>query len=86
MEKKYVEDYVKKESEVLDLEYELISKIIKLRESNNLSQKALADLINFKQPTIAKIELMKNSSRINTILKILIPLGYKLDIVPIDNK
>ena len=83
MKRESMEEFCKREEKELDYEYELIRKLVETRESKKLSQAALANIINFKQPVIAKIELMKNSPQINTLLKILVPMGYKLDIVPI---
>lgn len=68
----------------IDFEVALIGKLIEARESKGLSQKELADLANLKQPAIARLESMKATPQIDTLFKILQPLGYTLAIVPSD--
>lgn len=66
----------------IDLEVELIGKLIKARESKGLSQKELANLSGLKQSAIARLESMKATPQIDTLFKILQPLGYTLAVVP----
>lgn len=70
------------EKEEIKLKVELVGKIIEVREENGLTQQALADICGIKQPVIARLESHKSDPQLNTILKILKPLGYKLAIVP----
>ncbi len=66
----------------IDFEVALIGKVIAARESKGLSQKQLAELAGLKQPAIARLESMKATPQIDTLFKILEPLGYTLAIVP----
>lgn len=66
----------------IDFEVALIGKMIKAREKKGLSQKQLADLAGLKQPAIARLESMKATPQIDTLFKILDPLGYTIMIVP----
>lgn len=66
----------------IEFEVALIGKLIEARESKELSQKELADLAGLKQPAIARLESMKATPQIDTLFKILQPLGYTLAIVP----
>ena len=66
----------------IDFEVALIGKLIEARETKGLSQKQLADLAGLKQPAIARLESMKATPQIDTLFKILQPLGYTLAIVP----
>lgn len=66
----------------IDFNVELIEKIIEIRKQSGLSQKELAERCGVKQSAIARLEKMKATPQIDTLLKILIPLGYKLAIVP----
>jgi len=69
-----------------DFEVALIGKMIEAREQKGLSQKELADLAGLKQPAIARLESMKATPQIDTLFKVLQPLGYKLEIVPQDDQ
>lgn len=62
----------------------VLRKLIEARESKGLSQKELADLAGLKQPAIARLESMKATPQIDTLFKILQPLGYTLAVVPFD--
>ncbi|WP_037585848.1 helix-turn-helix domain-containing protein [Stenoxybacter acetivorans] len=67
-------------------EVELIGKMIEAREARGLSQQALADVSGVKQPAIARLESLKATPQIDTLFKILTPLGYTLQIVPIQHE
>jgi len=66
----------------IELEVELIGKIIEAREEKGITQEKLAELSGLKQPAIARMEKMTSTPQIETLLKVLDPLGYKLAIVP----
>ena len=68
----------------IDFEVALIGKLIEAREARGLSQKELADMCGLKQSAIARLEKMGATPKINTLIRVLQPLGYKLDIVPSD--
>ncbi len=67
----------------IELEVALIGKLIELRESRGVSQSTLAKMSGLKQPAIARLEGLHAEPRISTLLKLLIPMGYTLDIVPL---
>lgn len=69
---------------IIELEKELILTLVKLREEKGLTQSQLAEMCNVKQPVIARIENAVHSPQIDSILRILAPLGYTLQIVPIE--
>lgn len=71
------------EREQINFEVELIGKMIKAREKKGLSQRELAKLSGVKQPVIARIETLKSTPQLDTILKILVSLGYTLEVVPL---
>ena len=80
-------DYMADESRVtpeerrkIDFEVELIGKMIEAREKKGYSQRELAELSGVKQPAIARMESLKSTPQIDTLLKILAPLGYTLSI------
>lgn len=67
----------------IELTVKLIGKVIEAREAKGLSQQALADLCGIQQPVLARMEKAVHSPQINTLIKVLQPLGLTLDIVPI---
>jgi predicted transcriptional regulator len=69
------------EEEIINLEKSLISAIVDAREQNGLTQKQLSELCGVKQPVIARLENAVHSPQINSIIKILKPLGYTLAVV-----
>lgn len=68
----------------IDFEVALIGKLIDARKEKGLSQKELAKLAGVKQPAIARMEAMKTTPQIDTLFKVLRPLGYTLAVVPDD--
>lgn len=74
------------EKRKIDFEVELIGKMIEAREKKGYSQRELAELSGVKQPAIARMESLKSTPQIDTLLKILAPLGYTLSITPIKGK
>lgn len=71
------------EREQINFKVELIGKMIEAREKRGLSQRELAKLCGIKQPAIARLESMKSTPQIDTVIKILEPLGYTLSVVPL---
>lgn len=70
----------------IDFEVEIIGKMIEARETKGISQRELARISGVKQPAIARLENFKSTPQVDTLLKLLIPLGYTLEIVPLKNK
>ena len=78
-------DYLNDESKItkaeraqIEFETELIGKLIEAREQRGLSQRDLAKLSGVKQPSIARLESMRATPQIDTLFKLLNPLGYTL--------
>lgn len=71
--------YQEREKILLDIEMDLINELSRLRKERKLSQKELCEIINFKQPTLAKIEKRKNSPQLSTLIKILDALNYHIE-------
>jgi ribosome-binding protein aMBF1 (putative translation factor) len=69
--------------EKIKFEVALIGKMIEAREAKGLSQRELARLSGVRQPAIARMESMKAMPQVDTLIKVLNPLGYTLSIVPI---
>lgn len=60
----------------------IIRKVTAIRQSQKMSQAELARRSGVHQPQISRLECMTHSPSLWTILRILEPLGYTLDIVP----
>ena len=70
-----------KEDEVaIAFEKELINSVIAIREKEGVSQVELAKKANVKQSQIARFEKAVHSPQINSLMKILYPLGYTLQL------
>lgn len=72
----------KAEKAQIEFETALIGKLIEAREAKGLSQRELAAISGVKQPAIARLESMRSVPQIDTLFKVLNPLGYTLSIVP----
>lgn len=66
-----------------DLRVAIIGELIKARKEKGLSQKDLEKLSGVKQPVIARMENGTNVPKLDTVIKILAPLGKTLAIVPL---
>ena len=69
-----------------DLRVALIGELIEAREKRGLSQKKLEELSGVRQPIIARMERGYTSPQIDTILKVLAPLGKTLYIGELKQK
>ena len=73
------------EREEIRLDVELTGKLIEAREARGMSQRDWAEASGIKQPAIARIESSRSTPRVDTLLKLLVPLGYTLSIVPLES-
>lgn len=64
----------------------LIGELIKARQEMGISQKKLEELSGVKQPVIARMEKGSTTPQLDTILKVLAPLGKTLAIVPLSTE
>jgi len=62
----------------------LMMELTRARSENGLSQRGLEELSGVKQPVIARMERGYTSPRLDTVLKVLAPLGKTLSIVPLE--
>ena len=77
---------MKKKKESLNWKKNLIKTLVQIREEKELTQAQLADICEVSQPVIARLETAVHSPQLNSLLKILVPLGYTLEIVPLGSK
>lgn len=67
-----------------ELRVSIIGELIKARQEKGISQKKLEELSGVKQPVIARMEKGSTNPQLNTILKVLAPLGKTLAVVPLE--
>ena len=77
------EIFTPEENAESDLRVALIGEFIKARRERGISQKKLEELSGVRQPIIARMEKGSTSPQLDTVLKVLAPLGKTLAIVPI---
>ena len=61
-----------------DLRVAIIGELIKAREQRGISQKKLEQLSGVKQPIIARMECGNTNPQLETVIKVLAPLGKTL--------
>lgn len=64
-------------------ELKLLEQLKIQRERCGFSQRGLCAIIDMKQPSLVKIEKGLSSPQLNTLLKILEPLGLTIEFVPL---
>ena len=64
----------------------MMVEIVHARKERGISQKKLEELSGVKQPVIARMEKGSTSPQLDTVLKILAPLGKTLALVPLERK
>lgn len=74
--------FTKEELSASEIRVALISELIKARQEKGITQKDLEKLSGVRQPIIARMETGETSPQVDTMIKVLAPLGYKLAIVP----
>ena len=71
----------KEDEQMIELEKELIMTLVRIREEKGLTQAQMAEICGVSQPTIARMERATHSPQLDSLFKILVPLGYTLQIV-----
>lgn len=69
-----------------NLRVAIIGEIVKARMEQGISQRDLEKMSGVSQPVIARMEKGSTVPQIDTLLKILIPLGKTLAVVPLDGE
>jgi len=75
-------DISEEDRELIAIEEELLLAVSEIREAQGMTQKELAEKAHIKQSAIARMEKMGHFPRIDSLLRVLLPLGYTLRIVP----
>lgn len=66
-----------------DMKAAFITSLVEAREAKGLSQRELEELSGVKQPQIARMERGNANPQIDTLFKLLAPLGKTIAIVPL---
>jgi len=69
------------EIELLRIKSELMEPFITKKKTEGLTQKELEKMSGVSQPVISRLINRTVDSNISTILKVLIPLGYTIEVV-----
>jgi predicted transcriptional regulator len=69
-----------------DMRVALITALVEARQEKGISQRQLEEMSGVKQPQIARMERGDANPQLDTLLKVLAPLGKTLKIVPITAK
>lgn len=73
------------DEKVIELEKNLIRTMVSIREEKGITQMQLAEICKVRQPMIARMESSAHSPQLDSLLRVLVPLGYTLQIVPLKN-
>ena len=65
-----------------DMRVSIMIELIKARNEQGITQEQLEDMSGVKQPVIARMERGTSNPQIETVLKVLAPLGKTLAVVP----
>jgi ribosome-binding protein aMBF1 (putative translation factor) len=77
---KNVDVEAKKDIEEAESLAEIVGAMIRQRNSLGISQRELAAMCNMPQSSIARIESLKTTPNLDTILKLFEPLGLALSV------
>lgn len=77
------EHFMPEEIAESDMRVELITALVKARQEQGISQRQLEEMSGVKQPQIARMERGDANPQLDTLLKVLVPLGKTLAIVPL---
>jgi DNA-binding XRE family transcriptional regulator len=78
--------YTPDEIAASNLRVAIIGELIKARNERGVSQKKLEELSGVKQPIFARMERGSTNPQIDTVLKVLAPLGKTLAVVPLESQ
>ena len=78
---KEIDPIVKTDIEEMETLATIVSKIIERRNELGYSQRDLAKLCGLPHSSVARIETYAVMPKVDTLIKIMIPLGLKLSVV-----
>ena len=72
----------KQEMEKIEMLSAIVSSVIQKRRELGISQRALAEECHISQSSVARIESFKTTPKLDTLMKLMRPLGLKLQVAP----
>jgi len=78
--------YTAEEIRESNLRVAIIGELIKARQEKNISQRELEQLSGVKQPIISRMEAGETSPQLDTVLRVLAPLGKTLAVIPLEKQ
>ena len=79
-------NFTEEENAIMEAELEIVEATIEARKQANITQQGLSKKTGLKQSAISRIEKGVHSPSLETLIKILYPMGYTLKVVPLNNK
>ena len=79
-EAKSLNPNIKQDIEEIEILASIVSTIIKRRTELGITQRALADICGLPHSSVARIESCAVKPKVDTLLKIMIPLGLTLSV------
>lgn len=76
--------YTPEEIAQSDMRVALMSELIKARNEKGITQKQLEEMTGVSQVVISRMESGASVPKIDTVMKLLAPLGKKLAVVPME--
>ncbi len=70
----------KKDMEQIEELTAIVAAMIRKRTEMGISQRKLAEICSVPQSSVARIEAMKTTPKLDTLLKLMQPLGLKLKV------
>ena len=72
----------KQEMEEIEMLSAIVSSVVQKRRELRISQRALAEECHIPQSSVARIESFKTTPKLDTLMKLMRPLGLKLQVAP----
>lgn len=82
---KYMSALTPEDQDIIRLKVEILREIVKNRKEHGMTQKELGESTGLAQAFVARIENFKSNPQLDTVLKLLHPLGKTLAVVPISD-
>jgi ribosome-binding protein aMBF1 (putative translation factor) len=70
----------KEERDEIDMVSEIIAQIVKRRHELGISQRELEKMSGIRQEAICRIESLVNTPQLDTLIRLMKPLGLKLSV------